>query len=114
MNFQKSAYWLLCLIVALILSACGENPLLGKWEAQQPKDLMLPLSATAMGKLEFQEGHLLIADEIIRCRYDVEDDQVTVAVERGPGPGEVFVMKGRTRMIRNIPSIGPVVYKKID
>lgn len=101
-------------MVAFGGAACGRNPLLGKWEAQQPEELMFPLAATAMGKLEFKEDHLVILEEMIKCKYDVDDDQVTVSVGRGSGPGEVFVMDGRNRMIRDIPSIGKVVYKKID
>lgn len=115
MRIKKSVYFLIVLAVGFCCSACGQNPLLGKWQAEQPKDLTLPLSATLVGQVEFQEDQLVMADgQVIKCKYDVDDEIVTVSVGVGSGSGEVILMDGRSRMSRMIPSVGQVFYKKID
>lgn len=114
MKIEKFVYGFVVLMVAFGVSACGRNPLLGKWEVVQPKDLSLPLASTLIGRIEFRKDALVSNGVVIKCKYTVDGDRVTVSVESGPGPGEVYEIDGRRRMYRDIPSIGKVAYDKIN
>lgn len=113
-NLKKVAYGLAGVIVLAVLLVfwLSRNPLFGKWVAVEDRSYPYRLAATPLGQIEFKDDHLVLMGSKVPCEYNVSGNKVTVRVAVGAGPGEMFVVEGADRMVRNIPSIGQIVYKK--
>lgn len=113
---KKTRAILLIGLFMVLLSGCGRNPLLGRWEIDNQ---VSNVKSSFMGMplpfavLEFKKDSVIIGNaNSVEVTYKIDGDQVTVAGKQ-TGQGEIYqIIENGARMKREIPGAGTVIYKK--
>ena len=102
------------LVVALLATACGRNPVLGDWEIDRDENgrgVLLAAEAAELRTLRFESASIASPGTEIPVSYVVEGDVVRVVRGDGRGEHRVEVMPdGRIRV--ELPIGVTAVYRR--
>lgn len=116
-QMKKTRALLLIGVFLVLLTGCGRNPILGRWEIDNQ---VSPVKSTMMGipmpfaVMEFKKDSVIIGNaNSVEVTYKIDGDQITVAAKQ-TGQGEIYhIIDNGARLKKEISGAGTIIYKKM-